>query len=108
MCVHPVTLPTVMNQLHASVTMQSREAGVPTHRQPDHRLQCCAASGVVSSGCLLPDQGKQHMLLLGSCWPGPSTESDHLVTRNGVMHESNVFVVGSQTWYEKDAKDIAF
>lgn len=46
------------------------------------------------------------MLLLGSCWPGPSTESDHLVTRNGIVHESNVFMVGSQTWYEKDAKDI--
>lgn len=48
--------------------------------------------------------GRQHRLLLGSCWPGPSTESDQPVARNGIMHKSNMSSVGSQTWYEKDEK----
>lgn len=49
--------------------------------------------------------GKQHRLLLGSCSPGHTTGSDHVITWNGITHKSNVFTVGNQAWYEKDAKD---
>lgn len=52
--------------------------------------------------------GKQPVLLLGSCCPGPSTESGHLVTRSGTTRKSAVFTGGSQAWGEKDAKDVAF
>lgn len=78
--VSPVTFPTVMNQLHVLMTMQTR--GWSPHL-PSARLQCWAASGVVSSGCPLPDHGKYchsntgcHVLPIGSCWRGPSTERD--------------------------------